>query len=184
MPTPPFPDLNSLTVEQQRVYEEISSGPRGKVEGPLLMWLTSPELANSAQRLGQHCRFNTGLSPSLSELAIIVTGAFWKSGFEWHVHAPIAEKHGISPAIIDAIREDRKPDFTDEAERIVYEFSRELWREHRVSEATRHAAIEMFGARTTVELVGILGYYGLISMTINAFEIPTPTGVDPFKSDT
>jgi 4-carboxymuconolactone decarboxylase len=32
-----------------------------------------------------------------------------------------------------------------------------------------------------VDLVGVLGYYGLISMTINAFEIPLPDGSqDPF----
>jgi 4-carboxymuconolactone decarboxylase len=32
-----------------------------------------------------------------------------------------------------------------------------------------------------VELTGILGYYGLISMTIKAFEVPLPAGTpEPF----
>jgi 4-carboxymuconolactone decarboxylase len=34
-----------------------------------------------------------------------------------------------------------------------------------------------------VELVGILGYYSLVSMTINAFEVPPPDGApQPFVS--
>jgi 4-carboxymuconolactone decarboxylase len=37
------------------------------------------------------------------------------------------------------------------------------------------------GQRGVVELVGILGYYGLISMTIVAFEVPLPEGApEPF----
>jgi 4-carboxymuconolactone decarboxylase len=39
----------------------------------------------------------------------------------------------------------------------------------------------VFGTVALVELVGILGYYTLISMTINAFHVPLPEGVEePF----
>lgn len=170
-----------LTPAQRKVYDAIVAGPRGKVVGPLRVWLTSPELAERAQELGAFCRFGTKLPPRLSELAILVTGAFWRAGFEWYAHAPIAEKAGVSTAAIEAIRAGREPKFAREDEAAVYRFARELWTTHRVEDATYRRTAELIGSEGAVELVGILGYYGLISMTINAFEVPLPKGAaEPF----
>jgi 4-carboxymuconolactone decarboxylase len=44
----------------------------------------------------------------------------------------------------------------------------------RVPEPVYRAAVEAIGEQGVVELVGILGYYSLISMTLNAFEIEAP----------
>ena len=54
-----------------------SRRPKGKLQGPLRVWLTSPNLADKAQRLGQFCRYETSLPTHLSELAILITGRFW-----------------------------------------------------------------------------------------------------------
>jgi 4-carboxymuconolactone decarboxylase len=170
-----------LTRAQRKVHDAIVAGPRGKVVGPLRVWLTSPALAERAQELGAFCRFGTRLPPRLSELAILVTGAFWQAGFEWHAHAPIALKAGVAADAIEAIRTGKEPKFAQEDERAVYGFSRELWVRHRVSDTTYRRAAELLGNAGVVELVGILGYYGLISMTINAFEVPLPAGAaEPF----
>lgn len=174
-------DETALTVEQKVVFDAIASGPRGLVEGPLRVWLQSPGLAEKAQALGAFCRYGTRLPPRLSELAILVTGAFWKSGFEWAVHAPIALGQGLAEEIVEAIRTGEKPVFSDEKEQAVYDFATELHRDHRVGQATYARFTDLFGTETAVELVGILGYYTLISMTINAFEVPLPDGAnEPF----
>lgn len=180
-----LPDLDEATLspEQRRIYDEIRSGPRGVVEGPLRVWLQSPGLADKAQALGAFCRYGTSLSPRLSELAILVTGAHWRADFEWAVHAPIAIEAGVSPAITEAIRTGGTPRFEAEDEAAVYTFSIELTRDREVSEAAYHEAVRVLGRAGTVELVGILGYYTLISMTINAFNVPLPSGAaDPFAS--
>ena len=104
MPRLPDIDPATLTPEQKRIHDEIVSGPRGKVEGPLRVWLTSPGLADRAQALGAFCRYGTSLDQRLSELAILVTGAYWRAGFEWHVHAPIGVKAGLDPAAVEAIK--------------------------------------------------------------------------------
>lgn len=174
--------LKDMSPEQREVHDAILSGPRGVVEGPLRVWLNSPELANRAQRLGAFCRYGTTLPPKHSELAIIVMGAFWKAGFEWHVHAPIAIKAGIDPAAVEAIRRGEQPKFTDPDAATVYAFARELITGHRVSDATYQRAFDTLGQRGIVELVGILGYYSLISMTIVAFHVPIPDGgSEPFE---
>jgi 4-carboxymuconolactone decarboxylase len=170
-----------LTPAQRKVYDAIVAGPRGRVVGPLRVWLLSPELAERAQELGAFCRYHTSLPQRLSELAILTTGAFWKAGFEWHAHAPIALKAGVPADAIEAIRLGKEPKFAREDEGAVYEFAREMWTKRRVSDATYKRIADLLGKETVVELVAILGYYGLISMTINAFEVPLPEGAaQPF----
>jgi 4-carboxymuconolactone decarboxylase len=178
---PPVLDEARLTPDQQAAFERIRSGPRGIVEGPLRVWLISPNLADKAQALGAFCRYGTRLPPHLSELAILVVGAYWRSGFEWHVHAPIALKSGVSQAAIDAIHAGKEPPGLPVDQQAVYRFARELLETRLVSPETYRVAVETFGLEAVVELVGILGYYTLISMTINAFEVPVPPGAEePF----
>jgi hypothetical protein len=101
-----LPDLipETLSPEQKKVYDAILAGPRGVVQGPLRVWLNSPELASRAQELGAFCRYHSSLPKRLSELAILITGAHWKAGFEWYVHAPEGLKAGLDPAIVEDIR--------------------------------------------------------------------------------
>jgi 4-carboxymuconolactone decarboxylase len=178
-----LPDIDpaTLTPEGRRVYEAIASGPRGVVQGPLRVWLNSPALADKAQALGAFCRYGTSLPPRLSELAILVTGAHWKAGFEWWAHAPIGIKEGLDPAAVEAIRTGGQPSFEKEDEAAVHAFASELWDMKRVSQPTYDRAVAALGSQAVVELAGILGYYALISITINAFEVPVPEGEkEPF----
>jgi 4-carboxymuconolactone decarboxylase len=175
--------VNSLSPEQRKVHDAIVEGPRGAVQGPLRVWLQSPNLAQNAQALGAFCRFGTSLPPRLSELAILTMGAYWRAGFEWHAHAPIAIAAGIAPEVAEAIRIGGTPPFVEDDEAAVYAFARELVDGHAVSDSTYRAVEDRLGKTGVVELVGILGYYSLISMTIVAFQVPVPAGFpDPFTT--
>lgn len=180
---PRLPELayGNLSPEQRKVHDAIVAGPRGKVQGPLKVWLHSPQLADRAQALGAFCRFGTSLPNRLSELAILTTGAFWKAGFEWHAHAPIGIEAGLDRKALEAIRAGETPVFARADEAAVYDFAMELLKGHHISDATYRRAVAELGVPAVVELVGVLGYYGLISMTIVAFEVPIPDGVpEPF----
>ena len=172
----------AMTSDQLRVAEAIRSSPRGVVQGPLLAWLHSPELADRAQALGAFCRYDTSLPPRLSELAIITVGAYWQAGFEWFVHAPIAEKAGLDPAAIEAMRTGATPHFAEEDEQAVWRFTHHLLHDRSIPQATYQAVETLLGPATTVELVGVIGYYGLICATIKAFGVPVPEGdAEPFE---
>jgi 4-carboxymuconolactone decarboxylase len=177
---PPAIEPDKLNPRQRAVHDEILAGPRGVVQGPLMVWLHSPDLAHHAQELGAFCRYGTTLPPHLSELAIVVMGSFWKAGYEWFIHAPIAEKAGVDPKAIEAIRTGETPDL-EGAQKAVYDFAMALLTHHEVDDATYAAAYAELGQQGVVDLVGILGYYGLISMTIKAFRVPVPKGEkEPF----
>lgn len=174
LPPPRLPTLDpaNLTAEQKAIHDAIAAGPRGKVQGPLAVWLHSPGLADNAQRLGAFCRFGTSLEPRLSELAILVTGRVWSAQFEWAVHKPIALRAGLSEAVVEAIRNRSTPPFERDDERVVHDFARALHVDRKVPQALYDEAVATLGVTGVVDLVGILGYYTLISMTINAFNVP------------
>jgi len=162
-------DRAAATPAQLAVLDEILSGPRGNLAGPFLAWIASPELAEHAQRLGAFCRYRTGLPLRLSELAILVTAAQWRAQAEWQIHYPIAIEAGVSPEIADTLLRARRPDFVDADEALIYDFAIELYDAKRVSDATFGKAVQRFGHETTVNLVGLLGYYALVAMTLNVF---------------
>jgi 4-carboxymuconolactone decarboxylase len=173
-----LPDLDpeKFSPEQKKVHDAVIAGPRGKVVGPIKVWLKNPGLAEHAQALGAYARFNSSLPPRLSELAIIVTGAFWKANYEWFAHAPLAVKAGIDPAAVEAIRTGATPTFSKSDEQAIYDFATELVRTKRVSDATFERAKKELDETSVIDLVGIIGYYGLVSVTLNAFELPLPDG--------
>lgn len=177
-PSSRIPQLlrEGMSAEQARVYDEIAAGPRGGVPGPLAVWMHSPRLAETAQQLGRFVRYESALPSRLSELAILVTGKFWGAEYEWWVHRPIAEAAGLDVSVVEAIREGRTPDFAREDERIVHDFVLRLHRDKRVDDSTYNEAKSVLGEVGVVDLVGICGYYTLISMTLNAFEVPLPDG--------
>lgn len=167
-------DAAALDAEQAAAYAAIAGGPRGAVRGPLAVWLHRPGLANRAQALGQYCRYETCLPARLSELAIVLTGHIWQSQYEWDAHVPLALKAGVAPAIIDALAEGESPRFSQTDEAAVYEFVTALHRDRSVPDSLYERTVRVLGQDAVVDLVGIAGYYTLISMTINVFGIESP----------
>ena len=102
-------DEAQLTSEQQAVFEGVRSGPRGLVRGTPARVAAKSGVPERAQKSGAFCRYGTRLPARLSELAIIMVGAHWCSGFEWSVHAPIAAKAGVDFEVLEAIRVGARP---------------------------------------------------------------------------
>ena len=115
----------------------------------------------------------------LSELAILVVARTWGSEFEWLVHKPIALAAGVPAKAVEAIRSSRTPVLEDPAQSAVYAFCAALLSEHHVDDALYAATVKELGEEGVIDLVGVLGYYSLISMTINAFNVPLPEGAQP-----
>jgi 4-carboxymuconolactone decarboxylase len=161
----------TATDEQKAVLQDILGGPRGNLDGPFLGWIFSPELAQHAQRLGAFCRYQTGLPLRLSELAILVTAARWQAQAEWFIHYPIAMQAGLPADVAEAIRIGLEPKFVEKDDKLIYRFATELYELKRVSDATYQQAVDRFGHTVVVNLVGLLGYYALVAMTLNVFEM-------------
>jgi len=168
-----------MDATQREFHDNIMAGPRGSMGGPFQAWIYSPEFADRAQKVGEYCRFNSVLEPRLSELAILITARQWTAQFEWFAHAPMALEGGLSAEIVEALCQRQIPVFAYADEAAIYSFCTELYLESRVSDATYEEAKTHLGEQGVVDLVGILGDYAMVSMTLNVFEMPLPDGVEP-----
>lgn len=169
----------NMTDEQREIAEAIASGPRGGLRGPFQAWLRSPVMADRAQRLGEFCRYHSSLQPHLSELAIILAGRQWRSQYEFWAHARMAREAGLPEEIIEAVRTGTEPPFRDDQERVIYDVVTEYYATNGVADDTYQRAISILGERGLVDLIGIVGYYGIVSMTLNIFQVDLPEGVEP-----
>lgn len=171
------PDEAQLTSAQRSLMDAIRSGPRGKSitpRGPFAAWMHAPEFGHLAQALGGHCRYQTGVPPRLSEFAILCTARLWRAQYEWFAHEPPALAAGVKPKTIQDLRAGRVPKSAPKDERALYDFIAELYKKRRVSDRTYKRVQDILGNAATVELVGILGYYAMISMTLNVFQMLPP----------
>jgi 4-carboxymuconolactone decarboxylase len=167
-------DMNET---QRTLLASLRAGPRGRSimpRGPFAAWMHAPALGELAQTLGAHCRYHTALPPRLSEFAILCTARQWRAQYEWYAHAPMAEQAGVSRKTIEDLRAGRLPKSAPADERAVYAFVQELYKTRRVNERAYKRVHKFLGNAATVELVGILGYYALISMTLNVFRLLPP----------
>ena len=135
---------------------------------------TGPELAGRAQAFGAYCRYGSSLPKRLSELAILITARQWGAEYEWWRHKPQAQEAGLPEHVIEDIRRNETPSFLANDERAVYDIATTFYREHCLSDASRAASRR--GPGHAIDLIGVLGYYALISMTINAFDVRPPIG--------
>jgi 4-carboxymuconolactone decarboxylase len=168
-----------MTPEQKKMFEGLLAGERRGAGGPFNVLLRSPEMGDLAQKFGASMRYHSSMPPKLNEMAIIITARHWTSHFEWYAHRRAAQQAGLSQAIIEAIAAGRRPSGMQPEEEAVYNFCTELLTTKQVSDRTFQAAKDRFGERGVVDLIGVTGYYQLVSMLLNVDRYPLPDGVQP-----
>jgi 4-carboxymuconolactone decarboxylase len=188
-PTPPNPrdvQLNGdrfkplkydeMTPAQKTMFENLLKGPRRGAGGPFNVLLRSPEMGDVVQEFGAKMRFGSSLPPKLNEMAIIIVGRHWTSHYEWNAHRAAAARAGLSESIIQSIAAGKRPASMDADETVIYNFAMELLNTKQVSDQVFQAVKDKFGERGVVDLIGVMGYYQLVSMLLNVDRHPLPPG--------
>ncbi|MEO6570955.1 MAG: carboxymuconolactone decarboxylase family protein [Ilumatobacteraceae bacterium] len=183
---------SELDPDQLQLWDALTENRGGGVElvdehgglvGPFNSWLYVPKIGRRLSSLGAHLRFGTSIPRHLAEIAICTVGAHWRSEFEFWAHAPMAIDHGVEPAVIEALRSGADPVFDTDEERLVHQVATQLLNDRRVDDATYAGTRTLLGEAGMVELVALIGYYCLISMLLNLFEVPLPAGEVPSWPD-
>jgi 4-carboxymuconolactone decarboxylase len=170
----PLPTAATMTPEQQRVHDFVKGRSRDDhVGAPYQVALHAPEFLERWQQVGETLRYYNSLPPAFSEMAILVTARHTSCQYEWIAHEPHARKGGLPDAVIEAIRQGRRPAFDDPAAAAVYDFVREAHEQHFVSDAAYRQVLDRFGVKGTVELTALIGHYAMIAMMINVHEYGT-----------
>jgi 4-carboxymuconolactone decarboxylase len=166
-----------LTPQQQEQYERIKRArpPRadGQFGGPFDPWIRSPEVAQRAMSLGNYIWERTSVGRRIVELAIIVTGRHWRSNVEWVAHARMAKEQGVSDDTIQAVLEKRMPQHAPADEKLTIEVCRALHETQDLPKPLYDRAIATWGEQGLMDIIQTIGFYTFVSMTLNAFNIPT-----------
>ncbi len=177
---PPIPEAEQ-TEAQRAVSTELVSGPRGKLAGPFVPLLRSPELMRRVQKVGEYLRFESALEDRIKELAILIVARHWSQPYEWSFHLPLALKAGVTRQTATAIAEGLRPDALTPDEAAAYEFLTELLETRQVGEEAYTRALVAFGEAGVVDLVGFGGYYALLAMAMNTACTPAEEAAIPLR---
>jgi 4-carboxymuconolactone decarboxylase len=170
---PAIPEAQ-MSPDQKRVMDEIAAGPRGRIGGPFIPLMRSPELMNRLQKVGEYLRFQNTVGLRNSEFAVLIVARHWSQPIEWAIHRPIAEKEGVLPATCDAIAEGRRPDNMTDDETLIYNVLEELRNNRSMSDPTYAQLLKRFGEQGVIDLVSHYGYYSLLAMTMNVARTAVP----------
>lgn len=170
-----------MTPAQREVVDQLAASPRGGIVGPYDAWLRQPDLAAVALRMGDYCRFTSGLPRDLAELVILIAGRYWDAPFEFSAHAPLARQAGLPDDVIEALRIGEVPSFGDQRAKVVYDVVSGWYADHEIGDQLYEQARRLLGEAHLVDVVAIAGFYAMVCMTLNVFRVPIPDGVaDPF----
>ncbi|MCE9681521.1 carboxymuconolactone decarboxylase family protein [Halomonas alkalisoli] len=172
-----LPTAHDMDPRQHAIYQSVLE-TRGNADGPFLAWLHSPGLAGPAQQLGAFCRYDTELSLIESEMLILCVAAHFQCVGEQQIHEPIAIKAGLSAETVATLRVGGWAYFESNRIAMLQRLARQLLDQHRIDDETFQAAQQTLGTQALVEVVGVIGYYSLVAMTLNAFDMRL-AGVDP-----
>jgi 4-carboxymuconolactone decarboxylase len=171
----PEPAREQLDAEGRAVHDRIA-GTRGALRGPYGVLLHHPALADRVGALGEQLRFRSGLPGAERELAILTAGREVDAPYEWAAHEPIARAEGTRAEAIAVVRDGRPTDGLTAREAVLVDTVRALVRTRGLTAPEFARAEAALGARGLVELVTLAGYYAMIGLLLNAFEVDLPPG--------
>lgn len=182
-------ERDQLNSKQKAVLESIEQGPRGNgrpgigMIGPFGAFVRSPAVGSAAQALGSAIRFDSSLPENIKEVAICTVGAYYHSKFEFAAHRRLAIQAGVDETLLDELGKTGQAAFKDK-EALAHQVALELLNKHQITDTTYAEAVSCFTENGMIELVATVGYYCLISLTLNAFQISLEKGMtDPFPED-
>ena len=79
--------------------------------------------------------------------------------------------------MIDAIRHNRRLDFHDADEALIYDMTNEIVAERRLGDDHYARAVAALGEAAVVELVALIGFYIMVAVLLVAYQVELPDGI-------
>ncbi len=172
-------ERENLNTRQQTLYDDIMrTRPRGTLSGPFSVWIYRPDIAEPANELANCFRVSPTLDKRLIEMIVLLVCRDATAKYAWSAHVGLAREAGLTQQTIDDIRARKKPNLTRDDERLIYDLVTELLATKTVSTATFERAVAALGRDGVIEAVSCVGFYGMIGLLINTFDVPPQPGGD------
>jgi 4-carboxymuconolactone decarboxylase len=155
-------------------------GSRGSLQGPFSVFLHCPEMAGRLAHLGAFVRFEGTLDFRIRVLAAMTVAREFEAEYVWGAQVGSARRQNVPETTIAAIRDNRSDGIPPDDLAII-DFTRALLRKHRVTDAAAAEMRRRFGEDGFIQLTGAIGYYSMLSMTVNAAELEAAPGAEVLK---
>ncbi len=165
-----------LPAQVRPLADDILKVSSAALGGPYNALLRSPDMARRCFDLLDYLRFKTSVNKRLNEFAILIQARISNAQYEWWAHEPIARRAGLSDAVMDELRQCRRPSAMQDDERLVYDFCVQLTLNHRVPDALWQEAVTRMGEQSVIDLTVLSGTYVMVSMLLNATQVGIPNG--------
>ena len=175
-----------LTAEQRALYDDMRKAIEtnfkgfkaiaddGSLIGPWNQWLHYPRFGRPIWELVKALSSSPVLPRPVRELAILVTGTHFHAGYELYAHVVLAEARGLSDEKIATIVAGQRPVDLTREEAVAYDTASALVAGSSLPELLYRQAVQTFGEQGTAELINLVGFYCLISVILNGFDVPVP----------
>jgi alkylhydroperoxidase family enzyme len=179
-------DPKSLTSEQRPLYDDMKSGieqnftafraigDRGELIGPWIPWLHFPKIGGPIWELSKALSVAPTLPRPVRELAILVTGTHFHAGYELYAHVAVAEQRGLDDDLISTVVAGQRPANLSSELAAAYDVASSLVRGSVLPDPVYAKAVKQFGPDGAAELIYLVGFYCLVSLTLNGFDVPVP----------
>lgn len=117
----PILDPKDLSAEQKPLYDDMQAGIKdhfkgfvnmrddGALLGPWNPWIREPRFGKPVWELVKAIASNPLLPAAVREVAILVTGSHFRSGYELYAHVLVAEQRGLSDEKLATIVAGQRP---------------------------------------------------------------------------
>lgn len=166
------PDRESLTAEDQAIWDRIAGTRSGTGRGPWFVMMNAPELASRGKHVEDYFRTVAELPAVDRELVILATVREWGAHFAWARHEERAREVKVRLEVIEALRKNGALDRLTARERTLAELVRTLLRDHNVPGELYQRAVEDLGPKQLVEVIGLIGNYCTVGIVVKSFGIP------------
>ncbi|HEX3499499.1 MAG TPA: 4-carboxymuconolactone decarboxylase [Stellaceae bacterium] len=182
----PLIDPSALSPEQRPVYDDMRAGieknfkgftsiaENGALMGPWNPWLHEPKFGKPIWDLTLALSVSPSLPRTVREVAILVTGAKFRSSYELYAHVLAAERRGLTDEKLATIVAGQRPSDLTHEEAITYDVASALVEHGTLPELSYRQAVHAFGQHGAAELIYLVGLYCLVSVTLNGFDVPVP----------
>ena len=162
---------DQMTPEQQEGYRSLIE-TRCRLPGPTKIWVHNPKLAKAAGPLGAHFRTGYSLSEREREIAVVIINSKWHSIYPTNAHERAGKAAGLPAEKVEALLSGLPTSFDDRREQIVYEMAMCLSNSRWVSKGLHDRAVEALGHVGVTDVICLMGYYTMVSMTLAFYDVP------------
>ena len=177
---------DTLTGDQRALYDDMRGGiektfkgfkaidESGALIGPWNPWLTFPQFGGPVWAYTKAMATDPKLPKNVREVAILVTGTHFHSGYELYAHILVGEMRGLSDETIATIVSGERPAHLPAEEAMAYDFTSALVSGRIVPKLLYDQAVKAFTQEGVAELIYLVGLYCGVSIVLNGFDVPVP----------